>query len=101
MSKIKKYIIGFFTLAGGILIAFLSGKGAGRKDEKFKNIKSKSKQITKSIKSTEKTKKSIKKSLKSKEKAFKELKSKKGYKKKDVGVNDASKYLKKYLKDKK
>ena len=47
MSKIKKYIIGFFTLVGGILFAFLSGRSAGRKDEKFKNIKSKSKQITK------------------------------------------------------
>ena len=61
MSKIKKYIIGFFTLVGGILFAFLSGRSAGRKDEKFKNIKSKSKKITKSIKSTEKTKKSIQK----------------------------------------
>ena len=30
-GKIKKYVIGFFVLAGGILFAFLSGKGAGRK----------------------------------------------------------------------
>ena len=27
-SKIKKYVIGFFVLAGGILFAFLSGKSA-------------------------------------------------------------------------
>tara|TARA_Y100000996_G_scaffold111631_1_gene82638 strand:- start:244 stop:546 length:303 start_codon:yes stop_codon:yes gene_type:complete len=100
MSKIKKYIIGFFTLVGGILFAFLSGRSAGRKDEKFKNIKSKSKQITKNIKNTEKTKKSIQKSLKSKQKALNELKGK-GYKKKDVGANEASNYLKKYLKNKK
>ena len=100
MSKIKKYIIGFFTLVGGILFAFLSGRSAGRKDEKFKNIKSKSKKITKSIKNTEKTKKSIQKSLKSKQKALNELKGK-GYKKKNVGVDDASKYLKQYLKNKK
>ena len=31
-SKIKKYVIGFFVLAGGILFAFLSGKSAGRKE---------------------------------------------------------------------
>ena len=29
--KVKKYIIGFFVLCGGILFAFLSGKSAGRK----------------------------------------------------------------------
>ena len=29
MKKIWKYVAGFFTLLGGILIAFLSGKGAG------------------------------------------------------------------------
>ena len=100
-SKIKKYVIGFFVLCGGIIVAFLSGRSAGKKDEKFKNIKSKSKKLTKSIKNKEKTKKSIKKSLKSKEKALKELKGKKGYKKKDVGVDDASKYLKSYLNKKK
>ena len=35
-SKIKKYVIGFFVLCGGILAAFLSGKSAGKKDEKLK-----------------------------------------------------------------
>ena len=34
-SKIKKYVIGFFVLAGGILFAFLSGKSAGRKKERL------------------------------------------------------------------
>jgi hypothetical protein len=34
-SKIKKYVIGFFVLAGGVLFAFLSGKSAGRRDEKL------------------------------------------------------------------
>ena len=100
MGKIKKYIIGFFTLMGGILFAFLSGRGAGRKDEKFKNIKSKSKKINKSIKNKQKTKKTIQKSLKSKEKTLSNLKTK-GYKKTDIGVTDASKYLKSYLKKKK
>ena len=32
-SKIKKYVIGFFVLTGGILFAFLSGKSAGRKKD--------------------------------------------------------------------
>ena len=36
MNKLWKYIVGFFTILGGILMAFLSGKGAGRKEEKIK-----------------------------------------------------------------
>ena len=53
-SKIKKYVIGFFVLAGGILFAFLSGKSAGRKKErlgglkdKIKNKKYKKKKVSK------------------------------------------------------
>ncbi len=38
-SKIKKYVIGFFVLAGGILFAFLSGKSAGRKKELLGGLK--------------------------------------------------------------
>ena len=38
-SKIKKYVIGFFVLCGGILVAFLSGRSAGKKDEKLKGLK--------------------------------------------------------------
>jgi hypothetical protein len=29
-NKVKKYIIGFFVLCGGILFAFLSGKSVGK-----------------------------------------------------------------------
>jgi len=42
-SKIKKYVIGFFVLAGGILFAFLSGKSAGRKKELKSLLKAKRK----------------------------------------------------------
>ena len=42
-SKIKKYVIGFFVLCGGVLFAFLSGRSAGRKDEKLKGLKKESK----------------------------------------------------------
>ena len=103
MGKIKKYIIGFFTLLGGILIAFLSGKSAGRKDEKFKGIKSESKKVNKRIKNREKSQTAIEKTLANKEKALKEIRKakKEGYKKKNVDAKDASKYLKSYLKNKK
>tara|TARA_Y100001963_G_scaffold78177_1_gene108339 strand:+ start:357 stop:671 length:315 start_codon:yes stop_codon:yes gene_type:complete len=99
MGKIKKYIIGFFTLLGGILIAFLTGKSAGRKDEKFKGIKSESKKINKRIKKRKSEMKAVEKSLKNKKEALKEMKTakEKGYKKKEVGAKEASKYLKSYL----
>ena len=38
-SKIKKYVIGFFVLCGGVLFAFLTGKSAGRKQEKLGGLK--------------------------------------------------------------
>ena len=63
-SKFKKYIIGFFVLLGGILVAFLSGKSSGRKDEKFKNIKTESKKIKKRIKDNVAGQKVIEKSIK-------------------------------------
>ena len=69
-SKFKKYIVGFFVLLGGILVAFLSGKSSGRKDEKFKNIKSESKKIKKRIKTSVTGQKAIEKSIRSKEKAL-------------------------------
>ena len=72
-SKIKKYVVGFFVLAGGILFAFLSGKSAGRKQEKLGGLKKKIKNTQKSIKNSEKLQKNVKKSLKSKEKALKEI----------------------------
>ena len=42
--KVKKYVIGFFVLCGGILFAFLSGKSAGRKQEKLGGLNKKIKQ---------------------------------------------------------
>ena len=103
MGKIKKYIFGFFALLGGVLVAFLSGKSAGRKDEKFKGIKKESKKVNKRIKNREIGQKAIKRTLASKEKALKELgiQKNKGYNKKNVDAKDASKYLKSYLKNKK
>ena len=49
MKKIWKYVAGFFTILGGILIAFLSGKGAGSKAEKLKGLKKESKKVSKRI----------------------------------------------------
>ena len=96
-SKIKKYVIGFFVLCGGILFAFLSGKGAGRKAEKLGGLKDKIKETDKSIKKTEKNKKALKKSLESKKEALKEIKKSK-YKKKDIGDKETADFLKKYSK---
>jgi septal ring factor EnvC (AmiA/AmiB activator) len=100
MSKIKKYIIGFFTLVGGILVAFLSGKSAGRRDEKLGGIKKLIKETDKSIKNTEKANKVLKKTLKNKKKALKEIEKEK-YKKKNVGAKEAADFIKKYAKKKK
>ena len=99
-SKIKKYVIGFFVLAGGILFAFLSGKSAGRKKERLGGLNKKIKETKKSIKKTEKNKRGIKKSLDSKKKALKEIKNKKNTKK-DLGAKDAADFLKKFSKEKK
>tara|TARA_Y100001963_G_C6466699_1_gene302661 strand:+ start:86 stop:406 length:321 start_codon:yes stop_codon:yes gene_type:complete len=99
-SKIKKYVIGFFVLAGGILFAFLSGKSAGRKKERLGGLKDKIKETKKSIKKTEKAKQGVVKSLESKKKALKEIEKSK-YKKKNVGADEASDFLKKYANKKK
>ena len=99
-SKIKKYVIGFFVLAGGILFAFLSGKSAGRKKERLGGLKDKIKETDKSIKKTEKKQRGIKKSLESKKKALKEIEKNK-YKKKNVYTKDTEDFLKKYRKEKK
>ena len=98
-SKIKKYVIGFFVLAGGILFAFLSGKSAGRKKEKLGGLKDKIKETDKSIKKTEKAKRGIKKSLESKKKTLKEI-EKTTYKKKNVSKKDTEDFLKKYRRKK-
>ena len=100
-SKIKKYVIGFFVLCGGILVAFLSGKGAGRKEEKIGKLDDRLKSVKKDLKSKEKSKNGLKKSLKSKKKALEDLKKQKEKKVKDVGADDAAAFLKKYSRRKK
>ena len=99
-SKIKKYVIGFFVLCGGILFAFLSGKSAGRKDEKVKGLKKQSKKVSDILKDKEKSQRAIKKSLENKKKALKEIKNKK-YKKKKVAKKEAEDFLKNFSKEKK
>ena len=76
MKKLWKYIAGFFTIVIGGLLAFLSGKGAGRKDEKFKGLKGESKKVSKRIKDREKETTNVKQSLKNKKKALDEIKKK-------------------------
>ena len=100
MKKLWKYIAGFFTLVGGILFAFLSGRSTGRKDEKLKGLKKESKKVKDLLKDKKKSQKAIKKSLKSKKKALKDIKNKK-YKKKKVSKKEASDFLKDFSKGKK
>ena len=99
-SKIKKYVIGFFVLCGGVLFAFLSGRSAGRKDEKLKGLKKESKKVDKLLKDKKKSQKAIKKSLENKKKALKQIKNKK-YKKKKVSNKEAKDFLKNFSKGKK
>ena len=99
-SKIKKYVIGFFVLCGGILFAFLSGKSAGRKDEKVKGLKKQSKKVSDILKEKKKSQKQTKKSLQNKKKELNKIKNKK-YKKKKVSKKEASDFLKNFSKEKK
>lgn len=99
-SKIKKYVIGFFVLCGGILFAFLSGKSAGRKDEKVKGLKKQSKKVSDILKDKKKSQKQTKKSLQKKKKELDKIKNKK-YKKKKVSKKEASDFLKNFSKEKK
>jgi len=73
-SKIKKYVIGFFVLCGGLLVAFLSGKGAGRRAEKIDKLDETLKSVKKDLKAKEKSKNGVKKTLKSKKKALEDIK---------------------------
>ena len=100
MKKLWKYIVGFFTIVIGGLLAFLSGRSAGRKDEKFKNINKEIEIVDKSLKKRQKDKNGYKKTLKNKKKALEEIKKQK-YNKKNVTVKEASDFLKKYAKKKK
>jgi septal ring factor EnvC (AmiA/AmiB activator) len=104
MKKIWKYVVGFFTLVGGILIAFLSGKSAGRKDEKLKGLKSESKKVSNRIKETEKKHKNVKKSLEDKKKSLEDIKKQResfGVHDGPSSAKDAADFLKKYSKKKK
>jgi len=101
MKKIWKYIVGFFTIVIGGLLAFLSGRSAGRKDEKFKNINTQIKDVEKSLKKRQKVKNGYKKTLQSKKNALEEIKKQR----KSFGVErksskDAADFLKKYAKKK-
>jgi len=99
-SKIKKYVIGFFVLCGGILFAFLSGRSAGKKDEKLKGLKKESKKVSDILKEKKKSQKQTKKSLQKKKKELDKIKNKK-YKKKKVSKKEASDFLKNFSKEKK
>ena len=104
MKKIWKYVVGFFTLVGGILIAFLSGKSAGRKDEKLKGLKGESKKVSKRIKEREKNQTAIEKSLASKKKALEDIKKQResfGVFDSTSNTKDVNDFLKKYTKNKK
>jgi septal ring factor EnvC (AmiA/AmiB activator) len=103
-SKIKKYVIGFFVLAGGILFAFLSGKSAGRKKERLGGLNKKIKETKKSIKKTEKKKRETKKSLESKKKSLEEIRKQResfGVHDNPTSAKDAVDFLKQYTKEKK
>ena len=99
-SKIKKYVIGFFVLCGGVLFAFLSVRSAGRKDEKVKGLKKQSKKVSDILKEKKKSQKQTKKSLQKKKKELDKIKNKK-YKKKKVSKKEASDFLKNFSKEKK
>ena len=80
-NEIKKYVIGFFVLCGGIFFAFLSGKSTGKKNEKLKGVKKQSKKVSDLLKDKKKNVKQIKKTK---------------YKKKNIGSKEAADYLKKF-----
>tara|TARA_R110001583_G_scaffold23670_5_gene87089 strand:- start:199 stop:507 length:309 start_codon:yes stop_codon:yes gene_type:complete len=102
MKKLWKYIAGFFTIVIGGLLAFLSGKSAGKKDEKFKNIDKEIKDIDKNLKKREKSGNDLKESLKSKKKALKEIKKQQeSFGVEQKSTKEAADFLKKYAKKKK
>ena len=102
MKKLWKYVLAFFTFAGGILLAFFSGKDSGRTSERVKEVDDRLKKANKDLKEKEKEKNGIKKSLRSKKKALEEIKKQReqfGVERKSS--DEAADFLKKYLKDKK
>ena len=99
-SKIKKYIIGFFVLLSGVLIAFFSGKDAGRSKERRKDIDGKLKIVKKALKSNKKYKKDVQDLLESKKKELEKIKKDKP-KPKKKSAKKAHSRLKKIGKGKK
>ena len=95
--KIWKYIAGFFTLLGGILIAFLSGRSAGRKDEKLKGFKSDLKNLKTDRKVIKKETKKVGEIIAAKNKKIKDLK-KQQPKKKKLSASEKYNRLKKISK---
>ena len=101
-SKIKKYVIGFFVLLGGALIAFFSGKSAGRSKERRKDIDKKIKVVRDALKSNKIQKKDVQKLLKDKKKELEAIKKSKIKKKpKKKSAKKAHSRLKKIGKGKK
>tara|TARA_Y100001963_G_C6398541_1_gene273014 strand:+ start:56 stop:358 length:303 start_codon:yes stop_codon:yes gene_type:complete len=100
MKKIWKYIVGFFSVVGGILFFFLQGKNSGKRNEKIKQNKKATKKSYSRIKQKEIEISKINENLKKTKADTAKLKKKK-YKKKDVGSKEASDFLKKYSKGKK
>ena len=98
-SKIKKYVIGFFVLLGGILLAFFSGKGAGRSKERRKDVDRKLDIVKDALKQKEKYKKDVQKALTNKKKELENIKKEKGKKVKDISADGAADFLKKYAKN--
>ena len=101
MKTIWKYIVGFFTILSGILIAFFSGKDSGRSEEKRKDINKKLDIVKGALKQKEKYKKNIQKELEKKKVELEKLKKAKDKKVKKVSADDAADFLKKYAKSKK
>ena len=97
-SKIKKYVIGFFVLLGGVLVAFFSGKDAGRSKERRKDVDKKLKIVKDALKSNKKYKKDVQKILTDKKKELEKIKKEKDKKVKDVSADDAADFLRKYTK---
>ena len=96
--KIFKWILGLFAAIGGILYIMLIPGGGKRK--KIKALDAKIKEVDESLKNTGKEQETIRKTLESKKQALEEIKEEK-YKPRDVGVDEASDFLKKYAKKKK
>ena len=98
-SKIKKYVIGFFVLLGGVLIAFFSGKDAGRSKERRKDVDKKLNIVKKALKSKKKYKKEVQGLLEDKKKELEKIKNKKNnFKKNNISGKDAAEALRKKLK---